>query len=86
MISPEYVDGLELRIKELAERLRAIKWVEADEAAGLIESLRGNMADLILAGNRLARGEVTADAWHAAVRAATPAPICIYNSSEDIKR
>lgn len=37
-------------------------------------NLRGAMAELLYVGNRLARGEVTADEWHEAVRKATPAP------------
>lgn len=48
------------------------------------DSYRDDLANLILAGNRLARGEATAAEWHAAVRAATvaEAPICVLSTGD----
>lgn len=44
------------------------------------DELLTKLANLIYAGNRLARGDATAAEWHEAVRKATPAPICVFRS------
>lgn len=52
------------------------------------DSYRDDLANLILAGNRLARGEAPAAEWHAAVRAATvaEAPICVLSTGRRERR
>lgn len=49
-----------------------------------LDLLKGGIADLMLAGNRLARGEGTVDEWNAAVAKVAGDPVCVYHApSED---
>lgn len=62
--------------KEVTQAREYIELLEAERA-------RGDLAALLLVGNRLARGQATPAEWNEAVKAATPAPICVLSRIDE---